>query len=466
MLGRDAVTLRMRFDRGTLELDTSHRDVPGAVLDPRSHTLRAAACALGEITSWADREGLRVEGDPRAAWTTKPPASLAPLGLRPYQVQALGAWEAAGRRGVVVLPTGAGKTRVAIAAMRDTGLPAAVLCPTRALASAWVEQLAAQLEEPIGMMGDGRRRAERVTVMTFESAFRCMDELGDRFGLLVVDEVHHFAAGRRIEALEACVATARLGLTATAPPGGTAGSTRLEDLVGPVVFEVSFGELVGTHLAPLRVTRIAVRLEPDERAAYEKLSRAFRTMSAVLFRASPGLSFPGLVAQLAATLEGRRALRDHHRALELAGFPRAKRAIVRDLLLRHRDDRTIVFTALAENAYDVARENLVPVIAAETSRAERTSILERFQQGTIRAVASARVLNEGIDVPEAKVAIVVAGALGEREHVQRIGRVLRPSPGKEALVYELVTSETADARRAAARRKQHVARPTHPVPRA
>lgn len=126
---------------------------------------------------------------------------------------------------------------------------------------------------------------------------------------------------------------------------------------------------------------------------------------------------------------------------------------MRTLLERHREDRTIVFTALAENAYDVATDNLVPVIAAETSARERQDILQRFRDGKVRAIASARVLNEGIDVPEARVAIIVAGALGAREHVQRIGRVLRPDPKREkqALVYELVTSDTADARRADAR---------------
>jgi superfamily II DNA or RNA helicase len=113
-----------------------------------------------------------------------------------------------------------------------------------------------------------------------------------------------------------------------------------------------------------------------------------------------------------------------------------------------------VFTALAGDACEVARELLVPVITAETSRRERTEILDRFREGRYRVIVSARVLNEGIDVPDARVAILLAGRLGLREHVQRIGRVLRPSPGKRALVYELVTAGTIDDRRANARRRQ------------
>ncbi len=386
---------------------------------------------------------------------------VASLQLRAYQQQALAAWTAFGRRGLVVLPTGAGKTRVAIAAMFETGLPTAVLCPTRALAAAWIVELARFLGEPIGLIGDGERRVERVTVLTFESAFRHMDTLGDRFGMLVVDEAHHFGSGARIEALEACAAVARLGLTATAPAPGSEHSARLDAFVGGLVFELTYGDLVGTHLAPLEIVRILVRLEPDERERYDAKTRAFRELRRAFLRTYPGADIATLLRGLARSPEGARAVRDHHQALELASFPRAKRALVRTLLDRHRADRSIVFTSLAETAYDVALENLVPVIAAETSTRERQDILGRFREGKLRAIASARVLNEGIDVPEARVAIIVAGALGAREHVQRIGRVLRPDPerNKQALVYELVTSGTADERRAFARTR-HAAHAT------
>jgi superfamily II DNA or RNA helicase len=137
-------------------------------------------------------------------------------------------------------------------------------------------------------------------------------------------------------------------------------------------------------------------------------------------------------------------MRWHARGLDIAYFPRDKRSIVRSLLVRHRSDPTIVFTARTEDAYRVATDSLVPVITAEVGARERARILEKFKDGRVRAIATARVLNEGVDVPDARVAIVVAGTLGAREHVQRIGRVLRPSPGKRALAYELVTVDTVD----------------------
>ena len=357
------------------------------------------------------------------------------------------------RLGVVVLPTGAGKTRVAIAAILEAGVPSAVLCPTRALAAAWKAELERWVGPPIGLVGDGHHLVERGTVLTFESAYRHMDLLGDRFGPLVGDEVHHFGGGVRAEALESSAAVARLGLTATAPPRTSEASAAIEELVGPVVFEMGFADLVGTHLADVTLTRIAVRLEPDEREAYERGVRRYEELARAFRRAYPGGDYVSLVRAIAGTSDGRRALRDNAQALELAAFPRSKRRLVGELLLRHQGDKSIVFTAYAENAYRLALDNLVPVITGQTGVRERQYIFDQFGKGTLRTIASARVLNEGIDVPDARVAIIVAGSQGKREHIQRIGRVLRPAPGKHALVYELVTAETSDARRAHMRGK-------------
>lgn len=442
--------VHLRFDRGTLSLDGDVDNLKGVLWDARSSSFRAAAHRFRSIAEACEANGVAVSGDLRERWP-RVQRSSAPLGLRPYQRRALEAWNASGQRGLVVLPTGAGKTRIATAAIMETGLPTAILCPTRVLASAWVADLESRLGERIGCIGDGKHLVERITVFTFESAYRYMDRLGDAFGLLVVDEVHHFGSGFRLEALEACAAVARLGLTATAPEPKSEGAATLCELIGPLAFEMSFGDLVGEHLAPLTMMRQRVELDPFERAQYAEKTRAFHEMRKAFFRANRGADYPALARAIGGIVGGWRVLRDHAEATELAAFPRAKQRIVAELLEAHRSDRTIVFTAYAENAYRVAADNLVPVIAAETSARERESILTRFREGKLRAVASARVLNEGVDVPDANVAIIVAGTLGPREHVQRIGRVLRPGLNKHALVYELVTEATSDERRAIVR---------------
>ena len=145
---------------------------------------------------------------------------------------------------------------------------------------------------------------------------------------------------------------------------------------------------------------------------------------------------------------GRRALAAWRRSHVIVRYTREKRAVCSDLLLRHRDARILVFAADNDTAYEVAREHLVQPITCDIGPKERARALARFSTGELRILVSARVLNEGVDVPAADVAIVVGGSQGSREYVQRVGRVLRPSQGKEAVVYDLVTRGTFEVRRA------------------
>lgn len=128
----------------------------------------------------------------------------------------------------------------------------------------------------------------------------------------------------------------------------------------------------------------------------------------------------------------------------LAALTQAKRKMLASLLRRHRDSRVLVFTPDKDAAYQIAREHLIMPITADIHRREREEMMAAFREGQIRALVSARVLNEGFDVPAADVGIVVGGALGEREYTQRVGRLFRPGNGKNALIYELVTRGTVE----------------------
>jgi superfamily II DNA or RNA helicase len=111
-----------------------------------------------------------------------------------------------------------------------------------------------------------------------------------------------------------------------------------------------------------------------------------------------------------------------------------------------------VFTKSVEEVYALSKRFLVPGITYETPARERKEILDRFREGRYRAVIASDVLNEGVDVPEANVAVILAGSASHREYVQRLGRVLRPREGKRAILYELVTGGTGEE--AASRRRR------------
>jgi superfamily II DNA or RNA helicase len=206
--------------------------------------------------------------------------------------------------------------------------------------------------------------------------------------------------------------------------------------------------MVGGALAPLRMIRHEVALADDEADAYARLIAPYRELEIALLRVKPGTDWLTARREIARSPDGRRALSLFDQGVELCGLPRAKVELVGDLLDRHDRDRVLVFVATAAQAYRIAERFLVPVITAQTQRAEREQILERFRAGVFRRIVSARVLNEGVDVPDAGVAIVASGMQGARELIQRVGRVLRPAPGKEAIVHELVTKRTLDEKRA------------------
>lgn len=450
--------MRLLFDHGTLVLadapDTRLDFVPGLVWDARVALLRAPAHRYSEVV-----EALRSRALPFSDEVASlSPAAIAPwksLDLRPYQRGALLSWEVAGRRGIVVMPTGSGKTRVALAAMAGTGRRTLCLVPTRALLRQWLSELSAVYSGRVGCLGDGEHVIEPLTVGTFEGAYRYMSSIGNRFELLVVDEAHHFGVGVRDEALEMSIAEHRLGLTATPPTD--AALERLAELLGPVVYQLAVADLAGTWLADFDLVLVRLGLDGEERARYSADQARFAAINRAFRNLFPDGSWQDFVASASLSPEGREALNAWRRNRRLLALTHAKARAVGALLERHRSSKVLVFTADNAAAYAIARQHLVMPMTCDISRAERERALAAFRRGDLRTLVSARVLNEGIDVPDADVAIIVGGTLGEREHVQRVGRLLRPGVGKRATVYELVTMATSEVRRAFDRRRGLVA---------
>ncbi len=432
--------MRMVFDRGTVVLhdipqELNPGEFPCVLWDPRISAWRAPGRFAYPLTSALKRRGVQLTNTPCPK--LEAPSRFATVELRSYQQAALDAWRLAGRRGVVSLPTGSGKTRVALAAMAATAAPALCLVPTRALLGQWTSALSEVYAGPVGCLGDGARTVHSVTVATFASAYRNMPLLGDRFGLLVVDEAHHFGQARHDDALDMAIAPLRLGLTATPPAPGPA-ATKLATLLGPTVFELRVADLVGAYLAPLDRITMPLWLDPDEQREHDDLTAVYRHAFSLFQVSHPRGTWADFFRSASQTDAGRRGVAAWRRTRRLLAFPRCKQRALALLLKQTAAQRTLVFVADNETAYAVAREHLIMPLTCDIARAERDATLARFRTGQLRALVSAQVLNEGLDVPDADVGIVVAGRLGEREHTQRVGRLLRPAPGKRAVVYELV----------------------------
>jgi superfamily II DNA or RNA helicase len=432
--------MRIRFDRGTLVLEAEHDGeepgaIPGTVWDDELQAWRLPAEHHGSLIAMAGHD-VRLSDELRTrrddvAWALPP--------LRWYQEAALARWLES-RRGVIALPTGAGKTLVALAAIARLGVTALCLVPTRVLLDQWARALAGCAGRPVGRLGDGDHVIAPITVATYASATSWAPRIGDRFGLVIVDEAHHVGAWCPTEIFEMLVAQARLGLTATPPVEASA----LTRHVGPVVYSLSVDELAGGALAPYELVSVPVALEREERRRYRELRGRFAASYSAFQRNTPDAAWSEYVRSSSLTRQGRAALAAWRGYRALLAYPQGKRAALHELLSRHRGSRALVFTADNATAYAIARELLVMPITHEIRRAERVQALEGFRSGERPVLVSSQVLDEGLDVPDADLAIVVGGTSSERRHVQRIGRVLRPRDGKRARIYELAVSDTTE----------------------
>lgn len=383
------------------------------------------------------------------------------LAIRPrsYQTEALNAWIANRGRGVVVLPTGAGKTVLALMAMQRVGVQTLVVVPTIELLHQWRQGVIERLglpESEVGIVGGGKRQFRPITVITYDSAMIRSRQLGS-FGLAVFDEVHHLPAQAYRRIAERLAAPFRLGLSAT-PERADMGHLDLERLVGPEIYRKSPVELAREkHIASFREKRVYVDLSPEEQHRYEMLMAEYRwcIASSRLRGFSPIDFFQSLIQHAGSDPQARRALQAHHEARLIAMNAEAKIGVVEELLDRHRDDLVIVFSEYTSIVDLLSRRLALPAITYKTDAAERRLILERFRARAFTKLITGRVLNEGVDVPDASVAIVVSGSAARREYIQRLGRVLRPKPD-EALLYELVTRRTSEV--GASRRRRGATR--------
>ncbi|MEJ7731214.1 MAG: DEAD/DEAH box helicase [Polyangiaceae bacterium] len=371
-----------------------------------------------------------------------------------YQRQALDAWEKNKSRGVIVLPTGAGKTFVASMAIAARRRSTLVVVPTLDLQAQWYDVLRAAFAVPVGLVGGGYHEIEAITVTTYDSAHLHMERFGNRFGLVVFDECHHLPSDAYALAARMCLAPFRLGLTAT--PERTDDRT-CDDLVGPIVYSKDVTELSGDFLAPYETIRLDVPLSPPERAAYTEAREeylAFVRRMGIRMGAPDGWS--RFLMLSSRTDEGRRAFAAYRRQRALALCAPGKITLLERLLHAHRQDRVIVFTEDNATVYSISRRFLLPAITHQTKVKERSWVLGGLADGTLGAVVTSKVLNEGVDVPDANVAIVLSGSGSVREHVQRLGRILRKKEGKHALLYELIASGTSEEY-TSQKRRDHVA---------
>lgn len=450
--------IQLRFEMDSLVLSGGNEAIlsglPGCRHDPRLNAYRAEGRCYRAIMEHLVKNQLPYADTAmayqRTPWTLR--TSRDPF---PHQVEALSTWWQRGARGVVVLPTGTGKTHLAVLAIARTGRPALVVTPTIDLLNQWYGELSVAFDVPVGLLGGGYYDLQPLTVTTYDSAYIYLDRWGNRYGLLVFDECHHLPGPSYQLIAVGSIAPFRLGLTAT-PERADGQEVLLSELIGPIVFRKEIRQLAGEFLADYEVERLYVELSEEEKARYQQARSVYRQ-----FVESKGISMGGkqgwqrFIQASCRSAEGRTAFQAYREQKRIAMAAPAKLHLLDQLLERHARDRVLIFTYDNATVYLISRQFLIPAITHQTKARERQEFLKKFHSGEYPVLVTSQVLNEGVDVPAANVGIILSGTGSVREHVQRLGRLLRRHGDKRAKLYEVVSRGTAEEITSDRRRQHH-----------
>lgn len=343
---------------------------------------------------------------------------------RAYQYASSAAFYAGGApsggSGVVVLPCGAGKTIVGLAAMADIQRATLILSPNTIAVRQWINEIIDKTDIPPEMVGEytgDRKDICPITVSTYQILTYRRSEEEDfphfslftsfDWGLIIYDEVHLLPAPVfRITA--EIQARRRLGLTATLvrEDGREAD---VFSLIGPKKYDVPWRELERQGwIATAECHEIRVSMSEDEQLNY--------------------------------------AVAEEREKYRLAAESPAKLTVTRYLAEKHRDDQVLIIGQYLDQLKILADELHAPLLTGKTANKQREKLYEQFRRGEIKRLVVSKVANFAIDLPDANVAIQVSGTFGSRqEEAQRLGRILRPkSDGSLAYFYSIVTRDTRD----------------------
>jgi DNA excision repair protein ERCC-3 len=346
------------------------------------------------------------------------------LALRPYQVDAARAFYAGGAvdagSGVVVLPCGAGKTIVGMAAIAEVSASTLVLTTNTTAVRQWMDELLDKTtltEDQVGEYTGAAKNIRPVTIATYQVLTHRQTKQDEfthlglfdarEWGLIIYDEVHLLPAPV-FQATASLQARRRLGLTATLVRED--GLERdVFALIGPKCWDMPWKELEQQGwIAKATCTEIRV--------------------------------------ELPRYLLGEYAVAAERKKLRIAAENPEKIKLVRHLIEQHPDEPTLVIGTFVDQLKTIAKVLDLPLITGTTPQKKRDELFEDYRQGKHKALVVSKVANFAVDLPDASVAIQVSGTFGSRqEEAQRLGRLLRPKKGlNQASFYSLVTSETKE----------------------
>jgi superfamily II DNA or RNA helicase len=436
-------SVTLEYQKGTIVVKGLD-SLPFTTLDSRTNYLYSNGINYKKITEYLN--GKNIKYDDRVL-------DLLPLGdlplikvnLRDYQLEAIKNW-CLEKMGSIVLPTGAGKTIIGLKIIEIVNSPTLIIVPTLDLIKQWTKILSRNFDMEIGNIGGGIENIQPITVSTYDSAYIKAPWIGNKFLLIVFDEVHHLPAPSYRLIAETLVAPYRLGLTATIER-----EDHLEQdfpyLIGKSAFQITAKKLAeNKYLANYTIERKKTFMSSEEYSKYkESMTIYYTCLKKIGLNMNSNNAFKRLIMMSTKNTMARRALVARNNAIDISLNSRSKMDEIRKILGENKDIKTIIFTQHNKLVYEISNDFLIPFITHKSSKEERDDVLTGFKEGRYKAIVTSKVLDEGIDVPDAQLGILVSGTGSSREFIQRLGRLLRPkNDNNDARLIEIVSSGTSE----------------------
>jgi superfamily II DNA or RNA helicase len=443
------------YDKGSIVISGINQ-IPYSVIDPRTNQLRALALHYQDIITYLQNSSIQYDDN---VMELIPLPNLRieniNLSLRPYQKKAIENWIKAGKKGCIILPTGSGKTIIAIKLIEIINSSTLIVVPTLDLMEQWTKFLSKYFQKmEIGNIGRGIFNITGITVSTYDSAYIRSSFIGNKFAFVIFDELHHLAAPGYRTIAEQFASPYRLGLTATYEREDNL-HLDFPRLIGGIVYQSSVNELArDKHLASFTIEKRYVKLLPEEEIEYQKNYDQYLS-----YLHKMGLRYDQIALQKLIMISGknqyaRNALLARNKALDIALNSQSKIIELRKILSENPNRKTIIFTQHNKLVYLISNNFLIPFITHKSSKQEREDALNGFRDGRYRVLVTSKVLDEGVDVPDAELGIIVSGTGSKREFIQRLGRLLRTKPNfTNAKLIEIISSGTSEIN-TSIRRKQ------------
>ena len=447
--------VNLYYDKGSIVISGINQ-IPYSLIDPRTNQLRAQAFHYQDIITYLQNSGIRYENN---VMDLIPIPNLKieniQLSLRSYQKKAIENWITAGKKGCIILPTGSGKTIIAIKLIEIVNSSTLIVVPTLDLMEQWTKFLSKYFQNlEIGNIGGGISNITGITVSTYDSAFIRSSFIGNKFAFVIFDELHHLAAPGYRTIAEQFISPYRLGLTATYEREDNL-HLDFPRLVGGIVYQSSVNELAkDRHIASFIVEKRYVKLLAEEEIEYHKNYDQYLSYLQELGIRYDQIGLQKLIMISGKNQYARNALLARNKALDIALNSESKIEELRKILIENPQMKTIIFTQHNKLVYLISNKFLIPFITHKSSKQEREDALNGFRDGRYRVLVTSKVLDEGVDVPDAELGIIVSGTGSKREFIQRLGRLLRIKPNsKNAKLIEIVSLGTSEIN-TSVRRKQ------------